>query len=41
MPLVYKDFMSVLQDLILGIILSQKCHTNMGSILSGYGGLGI
>jgi hypothetical protein len=33
------DFMSVLHNLILGIIPSQKCHVNMDLIPSGYGAM--
>jgi hypothetical protein len=34
---VSSDFMSVLPDLTLEAILSQKCHMNMGPIISCYG----
>jgi hypothetical protein len=35
------DFVSIFQDLIPEVIPSQKCHMNMGPILSGYGGIGV
>jgi hypothetical protein len=36
-----RNFMSTPQDLIPKVILNQKCHMNIGSILSCYGATGI
>jgi hypothetical protein len=37
---VFHNFMSQLQEVIPQVIMSEKCYTNMGMILSGYRAIG-